>query len=135
DCEERQADRLGDDQDGDGVQRSALETAEEVSDSPRRRGRQGKRRREQLLHRPGGRDRVELVCVVEHRRLGGFGRAQVVMNSDRVQELGPNFSLERWGSDLDQPQAKVNVAEKAALLRLPKTWGRAQLAGAAEIVQ
>ena len=61
------------------------------------------RRREQLLHRPGGRDRVELVCVVEHRRLGGFGRAQVVMNSDRVQELGPNFSLERWGPVLDQP--------------------------------
>src|SRR5207247_7679447 len=77
-----------------------------------------------LVHGPGGRDRVELVCVVENRRLGGFGRAQVVMHSDRVQELGPNISFERRRPVLDQPENAVDVAEPAALLGLPEARSR-----------
>src|SRR5207248_6545632 len=34
DAEQRQADRLGDEQDGDWIQRAALDAAEEVADSP-----------------------------------------------------------------------------------------------------
>ena len=120
DSEQRQADRLGDDQDGDGIQRSALKAAEKISDSPRRCGREGERGCEQLLHWPGGRDGVELIRVVEHRSLGGLGRAQVVMHRDSVQELGANLGLERRRPVLDQPQAQVDMAEQAAFVGLPE---------------
>jgi len=47
------------------------------------------------------------------------------MHCDRVQELGPDIGFDGRRPVLDQPQAKVDVAEQAALVGLPEARCRA----------
>ena len=81
-----------------------------------------------LLDRPRGRDGVELVRVVEHRRLGRRAPRGVVMARRRRAAARRGPRLERRGPLLDQPQAEVDVAEQPALVGLRGTPGRAELA-------
>ena len=86
-------------EDAERAERPSLERPEEVRESPRqaRAERESDRpHRATLAVRNGTRrsDRVELIRVVEHRRLGGAGRACVVVAGDRVQELRTGGCLE-----------------------------------------
>jgi Protein of unknown function (DUF1015) len=54
--------------------------------------------------------------VVEHRRFRGAGCPHVVMDGDAVEKLGLLGAGQPLGLLLDQPQAKVDVAEQAALV-------------------
>ena len=88
-----------------------------------------------LGHRARGRDRVELVRVVEDGRLGGARGAGVVVRADRVQQLGPDSGFERRGSLLDQTQTEVHVPEQATFLGGPEHRAARQLDRAADVVQ
>ena len=54
---------------------------------------------------------VELVRVIEDGRFRGSRGAEIVVDRDRVQELGAYLGLESRGSLLDQAQAEMDVAE------------------------
>ena len=56
-----------------------------------------------LLDRPCGSGSVQLVRVVEHGGLGRSRAAGVVMNGDRVEQLGPHLGSRAAGTLLDQP--------------------------------
>jgi hypothetical protein len=58
-----------------------------------------------------------------------------VVGRDCVQELGSHLRFESRGAFLDEAQAKMNVAEEAALVRLFEERRRAQLTDAAEVVE
>ena len=79
-------------------------------------------------HRSRRRDRVELVRVVEHGRLGGAGRALGVVTRNCVEQLGRSTEL------LESAQAEVDVAEQAALLRRREDRRPAELARPADVV-
>ena len=104
--------------------------------SPRRGSRRVRARpRSGLGHGTRRGDRVELVRVVEHGRLGGARRAGVVVAGDRVQQLGAGCRVEPVGALLDQAQAEMDVAEQAPLLGEPVRRGGAELERAADVVQ
>jgi hypothetical protein len=56
-----------------------------------------------LLDRSCGRDRVELVRVVEHGGLGRPGRPRLVVDGDGVEQLGADLDLESRRALLDHP--------------------------------
>src|SRR5205823_23794 len=69
---------------------------------------------------------------------GGFGGAcgaRVVVGRDRVQELRPRLRVERSRVLLDEPQPEMDMAEEAALLRLPEDGPAAELERPAGVVQ
>ena len=70
-----------------------------------------------LLDRSSGSDCVELIRVVQDSRLGGLGGSELVMHSDRVQELRTDLGFECGGAVFDQAQAEVDVTEEPALVR------------------
>ena len=84
---------------------------------------------------PGRGLRVELVRVVEH---GGLGRPRglpVVVDGDRVQELGPGLGVQARGPFLDQPQAEMDMTEQAPLLGLAERRAASELDGSPDVVQ
>lgn len=83
----------------------------------------------------GGCDGVELIRVVERRRLGSPGAAQVVMRRDGVEELGPRVALEPAGALLDHAQAEVDVSEQAPLVRLGEERTEVEFPNSADVVQ
>src|SRR5689334_742617 len=87
-----------------------------------------------LVDRPGRGGRVELVRVVEHRRLRRAGGPRVVVRGDRVQQLRARVGRKPRSALLDQAKAEVDMAEQAALLRLPKSRTALELARAADVV-
>ena len=72
--------------------------------------------------------------MIEHRRLGGAGRARVVVARNGVQELGPHGGLERFAALLDQPQPEMHVTEQAPLVRLAEDRAASELARASDVV-
>lgn len=52
--------------------------------------------------------------MVQDSRLGGAGVAEVVVDGDRVQELGPRVDVECGRPLLDQAQSEVDVPEQRA---------------------
>jgi hypothetical protein len=82
-----------------------------------------------LVDGPRSGDRVKLVRVVQHRRLGGSSGAGIVMNRYGVKQLRSNLCFHRRGPFLDQPKAEVDMTEQSALL------GRAEGGPALELVR
>ena len=81
-----------------------------------------------LVDRPRGRDRVELVRVVEDSRLGRPGGARVVVaRRRRGAARRAHLDLERVRALLDQPQAEVHVSQQPALVRRPEGRAAAEL--------
>ena len=73
-------------EDAQRAERAADQRADEVGDAPREA--RAEREQERRSIDPAGRcDRVELVRVVQHGRLGGAGGARVVVHGDAVEEL------------------------------------------------
>jgi uncharacterized protein (DUF1015 family) len=78
---------------------------------------------------------VELVRVVEDRRLRGASGRSVVVAGDGVQELGEHCGVEVECALLDHPQPEMDVAEQAPFLGRPERRSRPELANAADVVQ
>ena len=79
--------------------------------------------------------RVQLVRVVEDRRLRRSRRSPVVVRRDRVQELRAHFRLQLASSILDQAKAEMDMAEQASLLRLCEPGPSGQLDRSADVMQ
>ena len=88
-----------------------------------------------LADGPGGGLRVELVRVVEDGGLGRAGRLPVVVDGDRVQELGAHRGVERRRPLLDQPQPEVDVPEQPPLLGLAERRAAPELERAPDVVE
>jgi len=63
-----------------------------------------------------GRDRVELVRVEEHRRLGCASVAEIMVDGDAVEQLGSLARGQAFRVLFDQPQPEVDVAQQAAFV-------------------
>ena len=127
DCEYRQ--------DGDPA---GCKPAEEVADTPGG----GAAQRENGRHRSSvvadGACRglcVELVRVVEDRRLCGSCRWTVVVTCDCVEELGEDGWVEVARALFDHPKPQVDVSEKATFLGLAERRSPPELADASDVVQ
>jgi uncharacterized protein (DUF1015 family) len=83
----------------------------------------------------GGGDRVELIGVVEDRRLGRPRGVAVVMRRHGVQELGTDRRFEAVRALLDHPQAEMDVPEQTALVGGPERRAAPELAHPPDIVQ
>ena len=102
-------------------------------DAPRQARPEGEDDREHGYVRDGPRrgDGVELVRVVEHRRLGRARRARVVVEATACRSSARTSAVERLGALLDQPQPEVDVAEQPPLVgrRERRRRGRARACG------
>ena len=78
---------------------------------------------------------IQLVRVVKHRRLGRPRTAGLVVNRDRVQQLGPYLGLKSRRALLDEAQAQVDVTEQPSFLGRAERRAALQLGGAADVVQ
>jgi hypothetical protein len=87
------------------------------------------------IRRPGCRGGVQLVRVVEDRRLGRPRRPKVVVGADRVEELGAGLRVEVVGSLLDHPQAEMDVSEEATLVRRREQRPAIELSDTADVVK
>ena len=72
--------------------------------------------------------------MVEDGRLGGTCRGPIVVGCDRMEELRENGRIEVARALLDQPQAEVDVAEEAPLVRRPERRARPELTDSTDIV-
>ena len=126
---------VDDEQDGERREAAREVAAEIVRDAPRHARREGEERRGHVSYRTSRGDRVELVRVIEHRRLRRAARARIVVRADRVQELGAQRRLQVGGAILDEAQAEMDVAEEGSFLRRPEERCAAELDLPAEVVE
>ncbi len=78
--------------------------------------------------------RVQLVRVVQHRRLGRPRRLPVVVYRHRMEQLGPHVGIQARRPFLDHPQPEVDMAEQAAFLGLAERRPAAQFDGAPDVM-
>src|SRR5205085_4451629 len=84
---------------------------------------------------PGRSDGVELIRVVEDRRLCGPRRTRVVMRSDRMQELGAHVRHQTRRAFLYETEPQMDVAEQLSFGRLRERRPRHELDGAPDVVE
>ncbi len=108
-----QSDRLREREHGENGDALRRQPRDEVAGAPRECAAERQQRRHEVLVPDGARRglRVELVRVVEDRRLRRARRLPLVMCGDRVQELREGCRVEIPGALLDESQAEMDVAQ------------------------
>ena len=73
--------------------------------------------------------------MVQNGGFGGTGGLPVVVRGHRVEQLGRNGSVESRSPRFNQPQAKMDMTQQAALVGLAEGRAAPELHGAADIVK